>query len=673
MNETTLIKSASTSPQQDFASKCDNYLKSLLTVCDIADASGQQEEADKIASKFETIGLIKLAQYESGTSYWMANSRAFEKAYLEKIKKKDYTPHKAWWEVLEEYQESVLSNQLDFNKYAGQKRLSIEKTASQKLLNKITDCVEKHGSPGVAICQALQDFENGNVFVQAVSKINSSIYKIAKYSEEKETLERAIGLGKSLLKEAGFFNWLGKPINQILRPVDWAMGEIANATEEFGYGVKGIGTQVGPHNLTQAAIAIKNAAQDIFGMIKLARSGTEDKEFVSKHLNPIKQSIDSFNALAMQAGVDVPSFQELSSIVAQGLNQNNVDTFAMLFSTIYQAASNDQLLHRITKSVPAIRKEEPPKNETGKQEESPNVRSPLGSSFVKSIKDWAMKNPVVVRPNGETQPMSAHEAGIFESILMIILRQSGNLRVKKAKIYNTLDEIQNLVDKALGFLGRYNIKVDPVALSQAISMHALQTAPEAPVTAPSETAAPVDDLALQPVPGTSAPAPASDDLTPIAPSPGWTPKPQWTPDGLATSTPVENVNAPSTPGAPAELENIDPSSEKLMTLEDNVKKLSQMITDPQTRINLMNEVKTVSKQLPDVQKSIEKIIAGDAEYIRSVMAWVRGLAERAEKTLGKEKAHMVPLQLRDYITNFYTDKMPTYIDLLMKAYGLEKA
>jgi hypothetical protein len=156
---------------QSVRASIDSIVRIAVSLADKADEAGLHDKADAISSILPTLGLIKMAQHEHIEHYWVANGRAFEKAFREKVKS-NKTPHEAWFAVLEEYQDSLLTDQNDFlDKYASRKG---DKTAGKVLLAKITDNIEAGSPPGVAFYEAIDDFVTGKYAARALASLKSA-------------------------------------------------------------------------------------------------------------------------------------------------------------------------------------------------------------------------------------------------------------------------------------------------------------------------------------------------------------------------------------------------------------------------------------------------------------------------------------------------------------------
>lgn len=189
----------------------DNLLSSLLEIADMADAAGLYKQADKLAAVLPAVRTVKLAQYEGFQNYWIANGRAFEMAYKQKRKKGDNpdeyrSAHEVWFEILEEFQKSLLTNQADFiAKYAGKNFSSLDRAASGILMGKIHENVKAGSSPGVAFYESVEQLGSGrHVEIVAASLKNTlEDIKAASIAAKQEALSAKTA--ELLPKAAGFF------------------------------------------------------------------------------------------------------------------------------------------------------------------------------------------------------------------------------------------------------------------------------------------------------------------------------------------------------------------------------------------------------------------------------------------------------------------------------------
>lgn len=95
----------------------EQLMQSLLGMADIADEHGLPEEADALAALIPDVKMMKAAQYEGFQNYWVANSRAFELSFkqrLEAQKEDEKSYQRAWMETLQDYMDSLLGPQTEF-------------------------------------------------------------------------------------------------------------------------------------------------------------------------------------------------------------------------------------------------------------------------------------------------------------------------------------------------------------------------------------------------------------------------------------------------------------------------------------------------------------------------------------------------------------------------------
>jgi len=106
----------------------------LLGLADAADDAGLTKEADAIAAVLPEARILKVAQYEGGTHYWLQNGRAFERAWMLKRRMKPRpegipeedrkSAQDTWFEVLAEYHESLMGDHKEFlSKYAAKEEV----------------------------------------------------------------------------------------------------------------------------------------------------------------------------------------------------------------------------------------------------------------------------------------------------------------------------------------------------------------------------------------------------------------------------------------------------------------------------------------------------------------------------------------------------------------------
>lgn len=257
----------------------------LASLADAMDDAGMYDDADRIAFVLPRLGILKQAQYEGVQHYWLMNGRAFEKAWREKRKKKptDDSEHHTgnepdhyrsandcWWEVLEEYQESLYGDHATFlGKYAKKKdddkeveqgttvnpsqTMSKEMTdfhkrikekgltegqgwvewlasqnkkqaADQILFQKIAENLEAGSSPGVAFYEAL-DFCLNDGYVSEITGEIRDIVADASSSDAEKVRRLAQDLSRPfLVKSAAGFG--DTPVWDVLKAPFEAPAEI---------------------------------------------------------------------------------------------------------------------------------------------------------------------------------------------------------------------------------------------------------------------------------------------------------------------------------------------------------------------------------------------------------------------------------------------------------------
>jgi hypothetical protein len=178
----------------------EGVIKVAMDLADAADAAGMHDKADAIASVLPTLALVRTVLAERIENYWFANGRAFEKAYREKIKS-NKTPTDAWFAVLDEYQESLLTDQHDFvNKYAGY--AAADKKPAKVLMARISDRLEAGSAPGVAFYEAMDEFVTGRYAAEALARVK----KIAVDLKSSESEEVRKSAADAETKIAGFWD-----------------------------------------------------------------------------------------------------------------------------------------------------------------------------------------------------------------------------------------------------------------------------------------------------------------------------------------------------------------------------------------------------------------------------------------------------------------------------------
>lgn len=269
--------------------KLDVFVEKLLSLADAADAVGMTKEADKISAILPAIGSLKTAQYEGVQNYWIANGRAFEKAWKEKRKKGDdpanfRSANDCWWEVLEEYQKSLLGDQKDFvAKYAsvaGRNEIS-EKAAAKLLVAKLGKKLATGQAPGVSLYESIKEMSEGE-HVNVVQKATEEVLKDIVTAAKEKGLEKIATDADSLLKEAGFWGDLAGGAK------NWAAARGLGLTEIQGFSTN-----------------IKEQAKKLYDVQRGIQSGTLqiNPMQIQQYLLPLLNYIYKYNNLAKQAGM----------------------------------------------------------------------------------------------------------------------------------------------------------------------------------------------------------------------------------------------------------------------------------------------------------------------------------------------------------------------------------
>lgn len=95
-------------------------MQAVMQIGTMADENGLHQEANKFDNCL--VALAEAAKYEGFKGFWYTNGRAFEKAYKAKIDS-GKSPQDCWMEVLEEYQDYLLSGKDFCKKYASKKAI----------------------------------------------------------------------------------------------------------------------------------------------------------------------------------------------------------------------------------------------------------------------------------------------------------------------------------------------------------------------------------------------------------------------------------------------------------------------------------------------------------------------------------------------------------------------
>lgn len=282
----------------------DAFADGLLSLADAADEAGLHEEADRIAVVLPAIKSLKTAQYEGVHNYWIANGRAFELAWKNKRKtsedpSKYRSANDCWWEVLEEYQKSLLGDQKDFiAKYAGRQAVLPDKASAQLLVSKISKKISQGSSPGVSLYESIEEMASGDhakMVSYSIKEVLKGIAASAKAKGNEKVAEKA----DSMLKEAGFWDFM----SGLAHPVDWAARAIG------GTEIQQLASQIQKQipMLDQLEQRIESQA---------AGGGQVNVVDIKQSLQPFLTALFQYNGLAQQAGVAIPKLPSLEVVLS---------------------------------------------------------------------------------------------------------------------------------------------------------------------------------------------------------------------------------------------------------------------------------------------------------------------------------------------------------------------
>ena len=533
MKEQTLLPQALAPSDESFARNYAALANKLIEFGDLADQHGLDECSDRVTALVPRLAMLKVAQYEGFTNYWIANGRAFEMAYKEKASKPGASPHEAWWSVLEEYQESLSGNQAKFDeKYA----FKNDDQTSRHLLETIIDRVEQHGSPSVAFYQAVHDVSTGKTLIAAANELSSVLAEAKQeeaLSKASAELEEALDLA---IRTAGVLDWMGRGVNWLGKAFD----PIAEGIERVEMGAMGAG---GP--IVDAALKVRRQAEKIHQIINWARTGDTQKtgvpDFGQTMLAPIKKDINKLALLAKRAGIQIPTYEDLCSHLEGGksLTAGNVEEFAATFAPVYKLTYNQPLLEKMyrayqknqkirnvrkTKTVPVA-----PAAETGVPTapgEVPAVQIPqevkVGPHFVGDFMGAVEK----------IRGLDTKEFNLLRSLLNKNLMRTKQIKKRQGlppraalswlPAKTAAVNLPDLVDEVLQAYQRISRKplLDDSQKAQLVSLlYAPATAPATEAPAATEPAAPETSVPAAPA-APAAPAPGAE-----VPRPGESGKP----------------------------------------------------------------------------------------------------------------------------------------------------
>jgi hypothetical protein len=222
-------------------------MNDMVKLANAADDAGLVSQAAALDTALRGVKVMKAAQYEGPISYWMANSRAFEKAFKSKLDS-GKNMHDAWFDVIDEYQESLLTDQMAFNeKYAAKKEveksemgggssggimsgamtefsksmeeratkegksvgqiysewLESHKAASSALMEKVAERLAAGDKPGVAFYEAISFFGSGEHAALTIATAKRAARQIKEASSDEALKKQAAELETKI---AGFWD-----------------------------------------------------------------------------------------------------------------------------------------------------------------------------------------------------------------------------------------------------------------------------------------------------------------------------------------------------------------------------------------------------------------------------------------------------------------------------------
>jgi hypothetical protein len=361
----------------------DELSRLMLDLADEADAAGLRAQADGIAAVLPAIKVMKAAQYEGFQHYWIHNGRAFERAFVEKMKSKgkDFdlydakSAHEAWFEVLDEYQEGLMGNEEEFlEKYARKGKKEVEKSDTSgagssgatmskamtefhdKLKNKakdegksegqaISEWLDSHkaactllttriseklddgSQPGVAFYEAMDEFLSGEWLADAVASIEESIFSV-------KVAAVAVG-NEGLAKKAGIGDWWANMSNKAGKAWDvhWALRKAP--VFKFLAEIK--------NSLHVAQRELKTLQPEFEGGVKLPIGVIIGPNNKMPTVNKLLVAIKNFFAEARKAGIGVPQVPDPGNY-KDGAGLMDAARFQAWIGSIYTAldAAKDQ-------------------------------------------------------------------------------------------------------------------------------------------------------------------------------------------------------------------------------------------------------------------------------------------------------------------------------------------
>ena len=312
----------------------DEFVQELVEIANAADEAGLVKQADKLGEVVPAMKTLKVAQYEGPQNYWIANGRAFEKAYREKRVRGDdpakfRSPNEVWWEILEEYNAGLLGPQSEFVAKYANKEDKHDVFAGKMLMKGIVSRMVEGSAPGVAVYETIEHLASGgheDIVAAKVSGFLTDVASEARKVGNEKLAERA----ETLLKEAGIW--------------DWMKGGLARMT----------GLSEPQRLASQISAALPQALGALQGIQKKRQS--VPYAYFERIVHPIMLPMTKYMGLWDQAGWTKPKQIDLNAYVQNGVvSPEGIKAFRTDMEELNRFAFNPQYALQLSKDLQAIR------------------------------------------------------------------------------------------------------------------------------------------------------------------------------------------------------------------------------------------------------------------------------------------------------------------------------
>ena len=312
----------------------EQFVQELVEIANAADEAGLVRQADRLAEVVPAMRTLKFAQYEGPQNYWIANGRAFEKAYREKRVRGDdpakfRSPNEVWWEILEEYNAGLLGSQSEFVAKYASKEDKHDVFAGKMLMKGIVARMVEGSAPGVAVYETIEHLASGGHEDIVSAKVNGFLTEVA--AEARKTGNEKLAVrAETLLKEAGVW--------------DWMKGGLARMT----------GLSEPQRLASQISAALPQALGALQGIQQKRQS--VPYAYFERMVHPIMLPMTKYMGLWDQAGWTKPKQIDLNSYVQDGaVSPKGIAAFRKDMEELNRFAFNPQYALQLSKDLQAIR------------------------------------------------------------------------------------------------------------------------------------------------------------------------------------------------------------------------------------------------------------------------------------------------------------------------------